>query len=139
MNKVEKIIEKTAYFCRSCGDLSETPGNCPRCEIEFSVDESYVISRECYVCNITFLASPGFFDVNPNCKYCCNSLSVKFVNNEASHFKIGSSWDGKPRGPIIMEKNNQLKKKHAGYSYESHRLREKINQQAQQLRGVSEK
>lgn len=58
------------------------------------------------------------------CKKCGKEMRKLFPKNV--HAKIGVEFDSRDRGKVIKEKNEMLKKKHAGYSYEQKSLREKI-------------
>lgn len=45
------------------------------------------------------------------------------------HTKIGVGLDGRNRGKVVQEKNERLKKMHAGYSGEEQNMRKEISEQ----------
>jgi hypothetical protein len=48
------------------------------------------------------------------------------------HSKIGISVDGKDRGKVVKEKNEQLKRREAGYSHETKALKRDIEKRTQE-------
>jgi len=69
---------------------------------------------------------------NPDPVRCpkCGAVMRKLMPNRI-HAKIGASFDGRDVGTVVKEKNEKLKKKWAGYSYEQESLKEKINNAVQ--------
>lgn len=60
----------------------------------------------------------------------CSATMLRMLPN-STHTKVGASIDGKDPGRVTQEKNDQLKKKHSGYSHEQQSAREKITKHAQ--------
>jgi len=58
----------------------------------------------------------------------CNTLMERLFPTNV-HAKIGMSMDGADVGKVIQEKNEKLKKKWEGYSYEEQNLRKNIAEQ----------
>ena len=65
------------------------------------------------------------------CKNCNKELTKIFPLNV--HVKgVGKEVDGKDLGKVTQEKNERLKKKWSGYSYEEQNLRSKINKMVEE-------
>ena len=65
------------------------------------------------------------------CPACSKEMRRLFPTN--THAVIDSEMDSKPRSQVVKEHNEKLKQKHAGYEGDSYSMRQKINQQTQQL------
>jgi hypothetical protein len=68
----------------------------------------------------------------PYCKVCQSPLSILFPC--FLHVKTNNKEvDGRDRGKVTQEKNEALKKKHSGYSYEEQNLRTKMTKMADKI------
>lgn len=112
-------------FCSKCGNYyhDDFTVTCPHCNISLNFTESYKVEKECSTCGYKVQAPPSYFIEDFNnliCPYCkTGRLETKEIYGEAPSFAIDGKFNGANRDRIIREKNEQLKKKHAGYSYEN--------------------
>jgi len=119
---IDSVKEK---FCPKCGNYyrDDFMIMCPHCNMSLNFTESYKVERQCSKCDYVVQAPPSYFIKDPTlsiCPYCKEGrLEVKEIYREAPSFSIDGKFNGAKRGKMIREKNEQLKKKHAGYSYET--------------------
>lgn len=118
---ITTAIEK---FCPKCGNhySDESIVMCPYCNQSLNFTESYKVKRVCNKCDFTVIAPPSYFEnpVNLKCNNCkVGLLEKEDINNYSASFVIDGKWNGVPVGKKIREKNEQLKKKHAGYEHET--------------------
>jgi len=121
------LIVSTAVerFCPKCGNYyrDNTIIMCPHCSMSLNFTEYYNVERKCDACDFTVKAPPSYFEENPSnyiCPHCEEGKLVKVeIFQEAPSFSIDGKFNGANRSKIIREKNEQLKKKNAGYSYEN--------------------
>ncbi len=142
------------YFCPKCGkfySLDFPPTKtiqrkvedskldfsfyvCDGCGTELRQEEFPLVTRMCENCGTFFESTFRYFEKHsdcPNCEPGCKL--VPFSNkNTAPHVFIDGSWDGVPVGKKIQEKNEQLKRKYAGYSHEQKSMREEITRVTQE-------
>lgn len=93
-----------------------------------------IYDYKCDECNsfvpdiyITSIENEGIIKCpNPGCNSVMRRLFPKSI-----HVKINGNLDGGSVGKKIQERNERLKKIHAGYSYEQASLREKIEKEVQ--------
>jgi len=114
---IEEVF-KPSYFCSKCGDVYEDIEDCPKCGDKLSVTTIYRVKRICNRCNKKFEATVEYFEDNPKCSDCKEYLEL-LPSNDTHSFIFDGQWNGRPIGKVIRERNEQLKKKNAGYSYEN--------------------
>lgn len=132
------------YFCSKCGKHYEFYHEI--CEIcnEHAItkydDNQYLVKRICLTCKNSGVITnkPSFFDKNPLCNICGSPLKPIEIHNGAPNFKIGGTWNGKNIGKKIQEKNEQLKKRHAGMEGDEKNLRREINIKSKNIFGKNE-
>lgn len=121
------------YFCPSQGDFYASPGECPRCGMLLELLEVYRIERVCDKCDEKFSATIVWFDNNSSCPTCKEgTLVLPSPTYSSHHVVIDGKWDGKDRTKVITEKNDQLRKKFAGYSHEQKSIKERVTKMAQE-------
>lgn len=146
---------ETDLFCPKCGkyyhfnqliSAGKTSGDVCRdnvcaicCSSQLKVAEPYRIVKICNNCGERYSATPEFFKGYSKCSQCNSNLETLHKLKESTNFIINGCWNGKPRGPVIREKNEQLKRKHSGMEKDGQSLRQKINEQTLKLFGKSEK
>ena len=117
------VIEESfipLYFCSQDGKFYEEAGNCTLCGLVLQETEPpYSVKRICNNCNEKFEASVEYFDNNTKCPSCNVGNLITLPSRDTHHFIFNGEWDGKPMGKKIRERNEELKKKNAGYSYEN--------------------
>lgn len=86
---------------------------------------------KCPTCNkvVELFLPVQKLDVPQKCRE-CRGVMERLISS-SMHVKVGAVIDGRPRGQVIQEKNERLKKMHAGYSYEQESLRSKMEKEAQ--------
>lgn len=125
---IEEIF-KPSYFCHRCGNTYEDIEDCPRCGDKLSASTIYRVKRICNTCDKTFEATLDYFEDNPKCPDCKEYLELLPIN-DAHSFIFDGKWNGKSIGKMVRDRNEQLKKKNEGYSYENPQsLSEKITDQ----------
>ncbi len=132
MLKIAIIVEA---FCSKHGLIREDLDNCPMCGQSLNVTRPYTVIRKCDKCKEEVEAPPSYFSENNDKCPCCvdGVLRVQhFIRNDAPHFVLDGSWDGKDRSKIIMEKNKQLRDRNAGYSHEQQSIKEKTTKALQE-------
>jgi hypothetical protein len=127
-------------FCPKHGTLIEhgpfenTEGVCAECGLTLNQCVPAYVKYICETCGEIYEAEIDWLEEN---KFTCISCKGMLVNKcgygerSVFHVRIDGSWDGVPVGKKIQEKNNQLKEKHAGYSYEQASLQEKVGELVQ--------
>ena len=133
-----KINVEVDKFCPSHGIIKGEFLNCPLCSQSLNQTSPYTVIRKCDSCEEEVEAPVSYFsEVGNKCPSCEGGiLKVQhFTRNDAPHFILDGSWDGKDRSKIIMEKNRQLKDRNAGYSHEQQSIKEKTTR-ALQEKGV---
>jgi hypothetical protein len=132
------------YFCPKCGkrysaEISkdvEYPNElvCESCETTLVQEEPTFLHYTCEICNEIYEAELEWLELH---NFICISCKGHLVNvcslkkETAFHVSIDGSWDGVPVGKKIQEKNEQLKGKLAGYSYEQSTIKEKVGEMVQ--------
>lgn len=108
------------YFCSFHGNFYKDKGYCLLCETELVATKIYRVKRICDNCGEEFEATVEYFVDNSKCpfSFCAGNLAL-LPPNDTHHFIFDGQWDGKPMGKRIRERNEQLKKKNEGYSYEN--------------------
>jgi len=121
-NKVLSIKKIGEAFCPKCGIFyKELDMNaCRHCNTTLNFTESYLVSKKCSACGSIVNAPPSYFE-QQSITPCCGKgvLETMITFGETPSFSIDGKFNGANRGKIIKEKNEQLKKKNAGYSYEN--------------------
>jgi len=121
----ERVISIKAIseaFCPKCGNFYlEDINTCPHCNITLNFTDCYQVERKCSACGTIIQAPPDYFMNPPKITPCCGEgvLEMIDITGSAPSFVIDGKFNGANRGRMIKEKNEQLKKKHAGYSYET--------------------
>ena len=90
--------------------------------------KEFNISYERYVSNPSHIVS---------CNLCQGNM-VRMFPLKTHIVGVGKEKDGKDLGKVIKEKNESLKKKWSGYSYEEQNLRSKINEMTEERIGRKE-
>ena len=125
---IEEIF-KPSYFCSRCGDNYDDIEDCPKCGDKLFVTSIYRVKRICNTCDKEFEATLDYFEDNPKCPDCKEYLELLPINDTHS-FVFDGKWNGKPLGKMVRDRNEQLKKKNEGYSYETpSTLSEKVTKQ----------
>ncbi|MCK9541094.1 MAG: hypothetical protein M0R03_03590 [Novosphingobium sp.] len=127
-----KVIEEAyipSRFCPKHGIIHQTRDDCPICYTPLSFTEIYRVKRVCSNCNEEFLASVEYFLNNSKCPTCSSELQLTTLQS-SHHVVIDGVWDSQDRSKVIVEKNEQLRKRYAGYSYEQQSIKEKVNKMA---------
>jgi len=114
---IEEIF-KPSYFCSRCGDSYEDIEDCPRCGEKLLATSIYRVKRICNICDKKFEATLKYFEDNPKCPDCKEYLELLPLNDTHS-FVFEGKWNGKSIGKMVRDRNEQLKKKNEGYSYEN--------------------
>lgn len=140
MIRIEPTIDK---FCSKCGrfELSTDIDICCVCGTTLSKTIPTLRVWKCEKCDEEIEAEISYFQENLTCPTCKEGILYNPCSrqvNQSSSFKIDGVWNGGNVGKKIQEKNEQLKKRHEGYSYENQNLREKINKQTQEIYGRGE-
>jgi len=118
MITVDENIEE--YFCSKCGKFYNTLGTCNKCNEELTISDPYKVKRKCNKCGEITEATPSYFVDHHTCTICKEgTLEVIKIHRDTHHFIFDGQWDGRPMGKRIRERNEQLKKKNEGYSYEN--------------------
>lgn len=81
-----------------------------------------------YILRDVLLKVQEMRDKQTKCPQCATSMEPM---TSKVHTQVGISVDGKDRGKVIKEKNEQLKKRHAGYEHETKALKKDIERQIQ--------
>jgi predicted amidophosphoribosyltransferase len=127
INEPEKEVSK---YCAKCGSQAGNEERiCKVCNtiLNVTLSDLILVPRGCPVCGKGFKASFDYFEKNPNCPDCGSPLKYfdKF-SVSSNHVVIDGVWDSKDRGKVIREKNDQVKAKFSGYSYEQKSIKEKV-------------
>jgi hypothetical protein len=118
-------------FCSKCGNSYEDNVKlCKDCNIELNTFIEYKIplfdnEQNCIILEKVSIAQ------NLLLQYPERYFVVE-TGNYVFNVKIDGEWNGVPIGKKIMEKNNQLKKKVAGYEKEQRNIRQEVNKQLKQ-------
>jgi hypothetical protein len=123
--------EDKDYFCTKHGDSFPEPGFCPICSTELIQSSPAYLKYICEQCSEIVEAELLWLEANDfTCPVChgVHCLVNKCSKNEKTtfHVKIDGVFDGVPIGKKIQEKNEQVKKHYAGYSYEQKSIKEKV-------------
>jgi len=131
---MRKIIEEEftpRYFCSTDGNSYDFPGKCPLCDVELQGSVIHRVPRVCNLCDEEFEATVKYFEAHPNCPDCKDGILEILPPNDTHSFVIDGQWNGVPIGRKVKARNEELKKKHAGYSYENTpSMRETVTQKA---------
>jgi hypothetical protein len=122
------------FFCKKCGDYYtivdgvESGSPCPWCGTILQRDEPYLVP---------VMVDGEKFGVPPEevRELLENGNAALVVAGELPftlNIKIDGEWNGMEIGHKIREKNDQLKRKWAGYSHEQKNLRAHTEQQVAQ-------
>jgi len=130
MKKIEIAEDK---FCGSHGIIKGNADTCPLCGQTLNISISYTVKRMCDTCGEIVEAPPSYFNsIEHKCPSCEDGILCNIdIIHTAPNFVLDGSWNGKDRSKIIMEKNEQLKRKNAGYSYEQKSIKEKTTKALQ--------
>jgi len=127
--KIEDTNSIPRWYCSKCGSFYDTDGTCNTCGSNLMKEEFSLHKRICDKCGQVFQSTLSYFESNDSCLICHEGTLVKpEIRNQASSVFIDGSWNGVPVGKKIQEKNEQLKRKHAGYSYEQDTMKGKISE-----------
>lgn len=113
----ESFVPK--YFCSTHGHMYDVPGKCTLCDTELIATAINRVQRVCGSCNEEFEATVGYFESHPECPACKDGILGTLPPNDTHSFVIDGQWNGVPIGKKVRERNEMLKKRHAGYSYET--------------------
>ena len=119
MRTIIKEEYQSSYFCSKHGTSYDVPGICPICDIELIATEICRVPRICDTCEEEFEATAEYFTRHPECPNCKEGNVVVLPPNDTHSFVIDGQWNGVPIGRKVRARNEELKKKHAGYSYEN--------------------
>ena len=134
MITIPPIVRPNPYFCPKHGKSFAEPGVCDICGITLNKCGPAYVKYICVDCGEIYEAETEWLEENKFTCISCNGHLVNkcgFTKNPTFHVSIDGSWDGVPVGKKIQEKNNQLKDKYAGYSYEQSTVREKVGEMVQ--------
>jgi hypothetical protein len=121
------ITTKPYYFCPKHGNVSDKPGKCPQCNEDYVAEEPSTVTYICDKCGVRYIAPPSYFQEHPLCSdECKGALHNACTPQSSFNFVIDGNWNGGNVGKKIQQKNEQVKKKWAGMSYEQTSLKEKI-------------
>jgi hypothetical protein len=131
MRKIEPLSDK---FCGTHGLIKGGHIQCPLCNQALNMTAPYTIIRKCDSCEEEVDATPSYFEsVLCKCPACEDGkLQVIHTQHSAPNFVLDGSWNGKDRSKVIKEKNEQLKRRNAGYSHEQQSIKEKTTKALQE-------
>jgi predicted RNA-binding Zn-ribbon protein involved in translation (DUF1610 family) len=129
---IEITADSVNYFCTKHGGSSSKPGICSVCGQPLVQSTPSYLKYICEQCGEIVSAEIAWLEVNAFTCPSCNGVHYlvnKCLKNEKAgwHVKIDGVFDGVPIGKKIREKNEQVKKHFAGYSYEQNSIKEKVN------------
>jgi hypothetical protein len=116
-------------FCPTCGWYGEdiADGVCPECRSELKKNTPYLIpvyDKE----SGNVIESPATYALHLFQSYPERYFPVP-DSEKGFNIKVNGEWNGTPIGKKIQEKNEQLKKKVAGYSHEERNVRADVERQ----------
>jgi|GEM_PF-3272505 hypothetical protein len=133
-SEIVVLRNATTYYCPKDGNTASEPGQCPACNQEMREFEPSLVKMTCNYCGAVHRVEYGLLSRELICWNCSSGILEQPLNYEgAPNFKVDSKWNGKDRGKVIQEKNEQLKRRHAGMEGESRNLREEITKKTQAM------